>query len=60
MTKAYNSLVRVVKKNAPYTEITEKRVVGNDEFYPTEHEYKYKIYITKECLYLKNQGFKLG
>ena len=58
MTKSYNSLVRAVKKISPYTEITDKRVSRDENEDPVE--YKYKIYITKHCLYLKENGFELG
>ena len=59
MTKAFNSLVRIVKKTAPYTEITDKRS-ENGEDYLNEVEYKYKVYISRRCLDLKYRGYKLG
>lgn len=60
IVKAYNSLVRYVKKLAPYTEITKTRIyVGGDKDGQKE-EYKAKEYISPFCLDLReNKGYKL-
>lgn len=55
--KLYNKLVRVVKKIAPYTELTDIRTNMDDE----QCEYKHKEYITPYCLQLRERdGYKLG
>lgn len=60
LTKVYNALARYVKKIAPYTELTDKRISMKDENYGEKYEYKHKEYITKACLDLvNNQGYKL-
>ena len=57
--KKYNSLVRFVKKIAPYTELTEMRTSLRDEDYLKEHEFKFKRYITPYCLdFVENKGYK--
>lgn len=61
LEKVYNKLVRVVKKVAPYTELTDTLVSRREEDYLQEREYKHKEYVTAECLQLRNeQGYKLG
>ena len=60
MTKVYHSLVRYVKKIAPYTEFTDILISTKDENYGEEYEYRHKEYITKNCLDLiNNKGYKL-
>mgnify|MGYP006928123394 CR=1 FL=1 len=60
LTKVFDSLVRYVKKIAPYTEIVEEQISMNDEDYGEIYEYRHKEYITKTCLDLvNNEGFKL-
>lgn len=60
MTKVYHSLVRYVKKIAPYTEFTDILISMKDENYGEEYEYRHKEYITKNCLDLiNNKGYKL-
>lgn len=61
LEKVYNKLVRVVKKVAPYTELTDTIISRRTEDYLQEREYKHKEYITAKCLHLRNeQGYKLG
>ena len=60
LTKVYHSLVRYVKKIAPYTEFTDILISMKDENYGEEYEYRHKEYITKNCLDLiNNKGYKL-
>ena len=60
LTKVYHSLVRYVKKIAPYTEFTVILISMKDENYGEEYEYRHKEYITKNCLDLiNNKGYKL-
>ena len=60
LTKVYNSLVRYVKKVAPYTELSDVRISMKDEEYGKEIEYRHKEYITKTCLSMRNnEGYKL-
>lgn len=60
LTKVYNSLVRYVKKIAPYTELSDVLVSIRDENYGEEYEYKHKEYITKTCLDMRNnKGYQL-
>ena len=60
LTKVYHSLVRYVKKIAPYTEFTDILISTKDENYGEEYEYRHKEYITKNCLDLiNNKGYKL-
>lgn len=57
LTKAYNTLVRLVKKLAPYTEITDNAMrFGNPD---DTFEYKHKEYISPYCLELRDKGYKL-
>ena len=60
LTKVYHSLVRYVKKIAPYTEFTDILISTREENYGEECEYRHKEYITKTCLDLVNdEGYKL-
>ena len=60
VTKTYNKLVRIVKKVAPLTELTDKYVSANDSAYLQEVEWKHKEYITPEYLHLKeSNNYKL-
>ena len=53
-------LVRIVKKVAPLTELTDKYVSANDSAYLQEVEWKHKEYITPEYLHLKeSNNYKL-
>lgn len=53
VTKMYNRLVRMVKRLAPYTELTDTYVSMNDEDYLQEKEWKHKEYISPQFLRLK-------
>lgn len=56
LTKVYHSLVRYVKKIAPYTELTDTV----ERYDGSEYEWKHKEYVTKTCLDLRNdEGYKL-
>lgn len=55
LEKVYNKLVRVVKKAAPYTELTDTYISRREEDYLQEKEYKHKEYISPECLRLRNE-----
>lgn len=58
LTKIYQKLVRVVKKIAPYTEITDHIISKHDIF--QEEEWKHKEYISPSCLTLKvSKHYKL-
>lgn len=60
VTKIYNKLVRIVKKVAPLTELTDKYVSTKDDTYLQELEWKHKEYITPEYLNLKkSDNYKL-
>ena len=60
VTKVYNKLVRVVKKIAPYTELTDTYISTRDEDYLQEKEWKHKEYISPEFLELKlSQNYSL-
>lgn len=61
LTKVYHSLVRYVKRIAPYTELTDILISMRDENYGEKYEYRHKEYITKTCLDLvNNEGYQLG
>lgn len=61
LTKTYNKLVRVVKKIAPYTELTDYRISLNDSDYLQEKEWKHKEYVSPSYLALKvSQNYYLG
>ena len=60
LTKVYHSLIRYVKKIAPYTEFTDILISTREENYGEECEYRHKEYITKTCLDLVNdEEYKL-
>ena len=53
LTRIYHKLVRIVKKIAPYTEITDHFISMHDNDYSQEREWKHKEYISASCLELK-------
>ncbi len=53
LTRIYHKLVRIVKKTAPYTEITDHIISRHDHDYLQEKEWKHKEYISASCLELK-------
>lgn len=60
VTKVYNKLVRIAKKVAPLTELTDKYVSTSDNTYLQEVEWKHKEYITLKYLHLKEfNNYKL-
>ena len=60
VTKIYNRLVRIAKKVAPLTELTEKYVNTSDNAYLQEVEWKHREYVTPEYLHLKeSDNYKL-
>jgi len=59
LTKLYNSLVRTVKKVAPYTELVDIRRYTTGDRYGEEFEWKHKEYITAYCLNLRENGYSL-
>lgn len=60
VTKIYNRLVRVVKKIAPYTELTDTYTSTKDDDYLQEKVWKHKEYISPQFLQLKlSQNYKL-
>jgi len=60
LTKVHNSLVRSIKKIAPYTELIDSYISTKEETYLQQVEYKHKEYITAECLKLKEtEDYKL-
>ena len=60
LTKVYNSLVRFVKKVAPYTELADILISSRDENYGEKMEYKHKEYVTAKCLKMRNEeGYRL-
>ena len=54
LTKVYNSLVKYVKKTAPYTVSVEMFISTKDENHGEAFEYRHTEYITKTCLNLVN------
>lgn len=59
--KIYNKLVRVVKKVAPYTELTDTCISTRDIDYLQEKELKHKEYISPYLLELNiSQKYKLS
>ena len=54
LTKVHNSLVKYVKKAAPYTVSVEIFISTKDENHGEAFEYRHKEYITKTCLNLVN------
>jgi len=59
LTKLYNSLVRTVKKVAPYTELTDMRRYTTGDHCGEEFEWKHKEYVTAYCLGLRESGYSL-
>lgn len=60
VTKIYNKLVRMVKKLAPYTELTDTYISTDDSDYLQEKEWKHKEYISPHFLELKlTQNYRL-
>lgn len=60
LTKVYNKLVRLVKKLAPYTEITDTITRTDREHHLEKKKWSHKEYVTDYCLRLRNeQGYKL-
>lgn len=60
VTKIYNKLVRIVKKIAPLTELSDTYVSTKDDTYLQEIKWKHKEYITLEYLNLKEyNNYKL-
>lgn len=53
LTRIYQKLVRIVKKTAPYTEITDHIVSTHENDYLQEKEWRHKEYISASCLELK-------
>lgn len=53
LTRIYHKLVRIVKKIAPHTEITDHIISMHDNDYLQEREWKHKEYISASCLELK-------
>ena len=53
LTKTYNRLVRIAKKVAPYTELTDYIISTRGSSYLQEREWKHKVYISASCLGLK-------
>lgn len=54
LTRVYNSLVRFVKKVAPYTELTDVIISSRSENYGQKVEFKHKEYVTEVCLKKRN------
>ena len=54
LTKVHNSLVKYVKKAAPYTVFVEIFISTKDENHGKAFEYRHKEYKTKTCLNLVN------
>ena len=60
VTKIYNKLVRVAKKVAPLTELTDQYISTKEDTYLQKSERKHKEYITPEYLNLKeSNNYKL-
>lgn len=56
VTKIYNQLVRIVKKVAPLTELTDTYISTKDDTYLQEVEWKHKEYITQEYFNMKESN----
>lgn len=56
VTKIYNKLVRIAKRVAPLTELTDKYISTKDDTYLQEAEWTHKEYITPEYLDLKESN----
>lgn len=60
VTKVYNKLVRIVKKVAPYTELTDTYISMKEEDYLQKKEWRHKEYISSEFLRLRtDEDYKL-
>ncbi|MDE7399728.1 MAG: hypothetical protein K2N06_09400 [Oscillospiraceae bacterium] len=60
IVKVYNSLARLVKKLAPYTELTDSYTSIKDDNYGQTVEFKHKEYVSPLCLNLRNnEGYSL-
>lgn len=60
VTKTYNKLARIVKKLAPYTELTDTYVNTRDDGYLQAKEWRHKEYVSPQFLQLKAyQNYKL-
>lgn len=60
LTRNYNKLVRIVKKIAPFTELTDKIMSLKKDDYLQTVEYKHKEYVSNECLKLRElDNYKL-
>jgi len=53
LTKTYNRLVRIAKKVAPYTELTDYIISTRDSSYLQEKEWKHKEYVSPSFLALR-------
>ena len=53
LTKTYNRLVRVAKKAAPYTELTDYIISTRDSSYLQKKEWKHKEYVSPSYLALR-------
>ena len=61
LTKTYQKLVRVVKKVAPYTELTDHIVSIRDNDYLQDKEWTHKEYVSPSYLELRtSQNYELG
>ncbi|MCM1494770.1 MAG: hypothetical protein NC089_03125 [Bacteroides sp.] len=61
LTRAYNILLRYVRKLAPYTELTDKSIDFGDKDGEKKSEYVHREYVTKTCLDLRDkEGYKLA
>ena len=60
LTQTYQKLVRIVKRTAPYTEITDHIISTQNNDYLQEREWIHKEYISASCLELKvSKNYKL-
>ena len=60
LTRVYQKIVRIVKRIAPYTEITDHIISTQNNDYLQEREWIHKEYISASCLKLKvSKNYKL-
>ena len=60
LTKTYNRLVRIAKKVAPYTELTDYIISTRNSSYLQEKEWKHKEYVSPAYLALRtSQKYEL-
>lgn len=60
LTRVYQKIVRIVKKLAPYTELTDHIISTRNSDYLQEKEWKHKEYVSASCLTLKlSKNYKL-